>query len=179
MKPYILGIAGYSGSGKTTLIEKMIPCLDEKNLKVMVIKHDVHGINIDSMGKDTYRFSSAGAERVMISSDINGFVEISKKTKTLEEMLQDASGVDIVIIEGYKKADIPKMVMLTEGIAGAEELLADKNLRAVITNNIKYASDMMVKYGLSETRENKTPVFLRDDIHAITSFVINEYRYKG
>lgn len=109
MKPVVLGIAGFSGSGKTTFIENLLPLLKERGLKVMVIKHDVHGFSIDHEGKDTYRFSKAGADSVLISSEQSGFARIDNRYKTLDEMIDQAGDIDLVLVEGYKDADIPKL----------------------------------------------------------------------
>ena len=50
----VIGFSGWSGSGKTTLIEKLIPALHAKGVRVAVIKHDVHGISADETGKENY-----------------------------------------------------------------------------------------------------------------------------
>jgi len=63
------GICGYSGSGKTTLIVELIKRLSLQGLTVGVIKHDVHGLNIDHEGKDSDRFFKAGADVLMRSPD--------------------------------------------------------------------------------------------------------------
>ena len=75
----------------------------------MVIKHDVHGFSIDHEGKDTYRFAKAGADRVMISSEKSGFAQIDEEYRTLDEMMELADDMDLVLVEGYKDADIPKV----------------------------------------------------------------------
>jgi len=41
----ILGISGWSGSGKTTLIEKLIPILNKKGIKVSTMKHGHSGFD--------------------------------------------------------------------------------------------------------------------------------------
>ncbi len=133
MRSFALGIAGYSGGGKTTLIEKLIPVLKSRGIKVAVVKHDAHGFQMDHEGKDTYRFSAAGADRVMISSAVSGFAEIDKSPRSLEEMLRGIDDMDIVIVEGYKGADIPKLYVMTErneyrepdDIAKAEAIITD------------------------------------------------------
>ena len=133
MRSFALGIAGYSGGGKTTLIEKLIPVLKSRGIKVAVVKHDAHGFQMDHEGKDTYRFGAAGADRVMISSAASGFAEIDKSPRSLEEMLRGIDDMDIVIVEGYKGADIPKMYVMTErneyrepdDIAKAEAIITD------------------------------------------------------
>ena len=47
----MLGITGYSGSGKTTLLEKLLPALQQRNLRPAVIKHSHHNAQIDKEGK--------------------------------------------------------------------------------------------------------------------------------
>ena len=58
----VFGVCGWSGSGKTTLIEAVLPKLLARNLKVAVVKHDVHAIDVDRPGKDSDRFFQAGAD---------------------------------------------------------------------------------------------------------------------
>ena len=61
-KPYILGVCGWSDSGKTALIEAVLLRLCKTGLRIAVVKHDVHGLNIDHPGKDSDRFFQAGAD---------------------------------------------------------------------------------------------------------------------
>src|SRR3989337_99557 len=65
----ILGICGYSGSGKTTLIEKILPYLRNKGLAVALVKHDVHGLDVDRPGKDSDRLFRAGADVLLQGSE--------------------------------------------------------------------------------------------------------------
>ena len=64
----VLSIVGKSNAGKTTLIEKMLPCLVRRGIKVGTIKHDVHGFTMDKEGKDSYRHKQAGAHTTIIAS---------------------------------------------------------------------------------------------------------------
>ena len=104
----VIGFSGFSGSGKTTLIEKLIPLLKKKGLKVAVIKHDGHDFEMDREGKDTYRFSKAGADTVLISS-VSKSARLGNQCRSLEEMIKDAHDADIILVEGYKYADIPRI----------------------------------------------------------------------
>ena len=104
----VVGFSGFSGSGKTTLIEKLIPLLKKKGLKVAVIKHDGHDFEMDREGKDTYRFSKAGADTVLISS-VSKSARLGNQSRSLEEMIKDAHDADIILVEGYKYADIPRI----------------------------------------------------------------------
>lgn len=93
-------IIGYSGSGKTTFISKLIKSLKQKGLKVAAVKHDVHGLDIDREGKDSYIFSESGAEVSVVSSPEMAVFKIHKEL-TLDDILSNIKNVDIIIVEGY------------------------------------------------------------------------------
>jgi molybdopterin-guanine dinucleotide biosynthesis protein B len=108
----VFGIAGYSGSGKTTLIEKLIPLLTATGLRVSVIKHAHHGFDLDRPGKDSYRHREAGASEVLMLSGDRWVLmhELRGEPEpTLEEQLAILSPCDLVLIEGYKAAAVPKL----------------------------------------------------------------------
>ncbi len=131
MTPPILCIVGKSGSGKTTFLEKLIPELLSRGYRPAVVKHDVHGFEIDHPGKDTWRLRRAGAWRVAISSPeriaIIGRVE---EEMPLAELARRYLGdVDIVLTEGYKRSPWPKVEVCRaersrELICTPEELVA-------------------------------------------------------
>jgi molybdopterin-guanine dinucleotide biosynthesis protein B len=108
----VFGFAGYSGSGKTTLIEQLIPRFVMRGLEVSLIKHAHHLFDIDRPGKDSYRHREAGAREVLITSDqrwvlmheLRGSPEPS-----LQQQLERFSPCDLVLVEGYKHAAIPKL----------------------------------------------------------------------
>ena len=108
----VIGIAGYSGSGKTTLIEKVIPILVGEGLRVSLVKHAHHEFDLDQPGKDSWRHRHAGCTEVLVSSsrrwalvhELRGAPEA-----TLDEQLKRLSPCDVVIVEGYKAAAIPKL----------------------------------------------------------------------
>ncbi|MBN8443146.1 MAG: molybdopterin-guanine dinucleotide biosynthesis protein B [Thauera sp.] len=108
----VIGMAGWSGSGKTTLVEQLIPHFTARGLRVSVIKHAHHGFDLDKPGKDSYRHREAGAVQVlMLSNDrwvlmheLRGAPE-----PTLDEQLRLLAPCDLVLIEGYKEAAVPKI----------------------------------------------------------------------
>jgi len=109
----VVGFAGYSGSGKTTLVERLIPALKMRGLRVSVVKHAHHKFDIDHPGKDTYRHREAGAFEVVVAS--------SRRLALMREFEQDASlnvhhllaelyeGVDWVLVEGFKQSNLLKV----------------------------------------------------------------------
>jgi molybdopterin-guanine dinucleotide biosynthesis protein B len=108
----VFGVAGWSGSGKTTLIEKLIPQFTARDIRVAVIKHAHHGFDLDRPGKDSYRHREAGAaqvlmlsnERWVLMNELRGAPE-----PTLDEQLQLLAPCDLVLIEGFKSAAVPKV----------------------------------------------------------------------
>ncbi|MCB1938812.1 MAG: molybdopterin-guanine dinucleotide biosynthesis protein B [Rhodocyclaceae bacterium] len=108
----VFGIAGFSGSGKTTLIEKLIPAIRARGLRVSVIKHAHHGFDLDRPGKDSWRHREAGASEVLMLSgqrwvlmhELRGAAE-----PTLAAQLAILSPCDLVLIEGFKAAPVPKV----------------------------------------------------------------------
>jgi len=108
----VFGFAGWSGSGKATLIEKLIPRLAKRGLRVSLIKHAHHTFDVDQPGKDSYRHRHAGASEVLITSsrrwalihELRGAPEPS-----IEEQMKHLSPCDLLIVEGFKHAPIPKL----------------------------------------------------------------------
>jgi molybdopterin-guanine dinucleotide biosynthesis protein B len=108
----IFGFAGWSGSGKTTLIEQVIPRLVLRGVRVSLIKHAHHGFDVDQPGKDSYRHRHAGCTEVLVTSrerwallhELRGGEELS-----LTESLAHLTPCDLVLVEGYKTAPIPKL----------------------------------------------------------------------
>jgi molybdopterin-guanine dinucleotide biosynthesis adapter protein len=109
----VIGFAGFSGSGKTTLVEKLIPELKARGLRVSVVKHAHHKFDIDQPGKDTFRHREAGAFEVVVASDnrLALLREFEKPTelKVHHLIAELYDGVDWVLVEGFKESDLPKI----------------------------------------------------------------------
>jgi molybdopterin-guanine dinucleotide biosynthesis protein B len=107
-----LAFVGFSGSGKTTLVSQVIKELKGKGYRIGVLKHDAHDFQMDVEGKDTYKYSEAGADLVAISSNTKlNILEQLPKPLALDEILQRFSGVDLILIEGYKQSNAPKILV--------------------------------------------------------------------
>jgi molybdopterin-guanine dinucleotide biosynthesis protein B len=106
------GITGFSGSGKTTLLEALIPCFVAHGLKVSLIKHTHHKFDIDQPGKDSWRLREAGCSEVMLLSDQRWVLMHEMRgaePPSLEEQLARFSACDLVLVEGFKHAPLPKL----------------------------------------------------------------------
>ena len=110
-KPYILSfVATCSGAGKTTLIEKLIILLKSKGYRIGTLKHNANKFQLDYEGKASYRFAQAGADQVIISSkDKLGMVRTLHEELELEQIVSMFKNMDIVIIEGYRDSEYPKI----------------------------------------------------------------------
>ncbi len=118
--PAVLAICGWSGSGKTALIEAVLPRLIASGLKVAVVKHDVHGVNVDAPGKDSDRLFRAGAD-VLLAGPGESLVRKHQPGGTdLKTDLETALALlglryDVVLVEGGKRLDLPKVWLLGGG----------------------------------------------------------------
>lgn len=112
-QPYLptVSFIGHSGSGKTTLIEKLIPELTSRGYRVTVAKHVGEEVDIDTPGKDTWRFSHAGAHKVIISMNQRTVVVGARLHQDTLVELQSMAGADsdLLIIEGHKFESGPKI----------------------------------------------------------------------
>jgi molybdopterin-guanine dinucleotide biosynthesis protein B len=108
----VFGFAGWSGSGKTTLIEKLIPRFVKRGLRVSLIKHAHHTFDVDQPGKDSWRHRHAGASEVLVTSS-RRWVLMHELRGTQEPAFEDQvkrlSPCDLLIVEGFKHAPIPKL----------------------------------------------------------------------
>lgn len=157
----VIGIAGWSGSGKTTLLTKAIPRLRARELRVSTLKHAHHAFDVDQPGKDSHTHRVAGATEVLVSSanrwalmhELRGDPE-----PPLAELLRKLSPVDLVIVEGFKRATVAKIEVhraevgkpplypddsMIRGIA-ADVAFPDAGRPVVALNDIDAVVDLML-----------------------------------
>ena len=158
----VIAFAAWSGTGKTTIIEKLIRELKSRSLRLAVIKHDGHKFEIDHEGKDSWRFTQAGADITMISSaEKTAYIE--QGNLSLEQLLGMVHNVDLILVEGYKNKDLPQI-----GIARAE---TGKGFTAEPEHFIALVSDMEL--------ETDIPCFGLNDINAIADFILERTTMKN
>ena len=128
-------IAGWSGSGKTTLVEKLLPVLKKKNLKVGTIKHHHGALDLDKPGKDSWRHRKAGAEKTVIASPgCVGMTMTVDHEPVLDELMPYMTDMDLVIVEGYKKEKRPKVEIFRSAVHENPGFLDDPDLIAVASD---------------------------------------------
>ena len=115
-KPCVLSICGWKNAGKTTLIEKIVTELSKKGYSVGYVKHDGHEFDADVSGTDSYRVQKAGALATAVFSSTQ-YMIVEKHQIDIEDLIQRFSDYDLVLIEGGKDTDLPKIEIVREAIA--------------------------------------------------------------
>jgi molybdopterin-guanine dinucleotide biosynthesis protein B len=156
----IVSVVGSSNTGKTTLLEKVVKELKNRGYKVAVIKHDSHGFDIDRPGKDSWRLTQAGSDVVVLSSaDKMAMIKRPSGEMTLEQLSDMvAGGVDIIITEGYKGADKPKIEVYRSGVSD-KILCCKEELLALVTDR---HIDMDV------------PQFSPDEVNSVVDIIVGK-----
>jgi molybdopterin-guanine dinucleotide biosynthesis protein B len=131
----VVTIIGKSKSGKTTLLEKLIPALRQKGYRVGTVKHHSHsGFEIDQPGKDSWRHARAGSQHVVIAApDKIASYRFTETENSLDEVLAEFRDVDIILVEGYKRAGKPA-IEIVRAERGIELIGSSEQWIAVATD---------------------------------------------
>jgi molybdopterin-guanine dinucleotide biosynthesis protein B len=157
----IIGVAGFKNAGKTTLVEKLVIDLTQRGFRVSTVKHAHHSFDIDHEGRDSFRHRKAGATEVAVVSNSRWAIihELREEAEPrLQEILGKLAPCDLVIVEGYKRDGHDKIEV--RNLALDHPLLAgdDPTIVAIAATGAVAAVPV--------------PVFDRDDVSALTSFII-------
>ena len=131
--PPVIGIAGWKNSGKTTLVVRLVEELTARGFKVATVKHSHHHFKIDDENTDSARHRRAGARQVAIVSGKRWALVSELKEErepTLDEVIGKLAPCDVVIVEGYKRAAIPK-IEVRRREAASQVPLADGDLSVI------------------------------------------------
>ncbi|MGM8364401.1 molybdopterin-guanine dinucleotide biosynthesis protein B [Virgibacillus sp. W0181] len=114
----IFQIVGYKGSGKTTVMMELIRYLSNKQMQVGTIKHHGHGGEPEIVqSTDSYYHSQAGAKLGGVQGETTlQLIFNQSKSMTVDELvrLYSSFSLDVILIEGYKQAAYPKIVLLRQ-----------------------------------------------------------------
>jgi len=157
--PPLLCVVGFSGSGKTTLTVALVAALGRRGLRVGTIKHDVHGFDLDRPGKDSWRHKQAGAGVTVVTSPqrIGMVMDVAHDHQPLE-LLPLMVGMDIVLVEGFKRAPLPKIEVFRPEAGKPAACRGDRHLIAVV-------SDASLDWGV--------PRYAPDDIEGLCDFILS------
>ena len=137
----LIGFAAFSGVGKTTLIKNLLPKLRERGLRVGMIKHAHHALDIDHPGKDSYELRKAGAEQMLVVSrsqvawvrDLHD----GREEPDLQEALNllNPDSLDLVLVEGFKRESFQKIELHRDGFHKPLLYPEDDNIIAFASEN--------------------------------------------
>ncbi|WP_250209582.1 molybdopterin-guanine dinucleotide biosynthesis protein MobB [Morganella morganii] len=164
----LLAVTAYSGTGKTTLLKKLIPQLRESGLRIGLVKHTHHDMDVDTPGKDSYELRKAGAYQTLVVSQ-ERFALMTETPDGAEPDLMQLAGrfdtreLDLILVEGFKGESVPKIALFRDVTDRPYQTLLDKFV-------IAFASD--------KPRQDVTvPQLDINNITAIRDFIVSWLEY--
>ena len=156
----LLGFVAWSGTGKTTLLERLIPRLVARGLRLGVLKHTHHAFDMDQPGKDSHRLRQAGATQVMAASDRRHALirETPEGEPPFEVLLArfDWDRLDLLLVEGFKHHHFPKIELHRRALGRPLLFQGDPDIVALISD---------------EPEATTLPQFRFEDLDAIADFI--------
>lgn len=130
----VISVVGKSGVGKTTALERVIREIKRRGYRVGTVKHDTHGFDVDKPGKDSWRHARAGSDAVVISGPRKmALIRQLDAELPLDDIAQLMGDVDLIITEGYKQGDKPK-IEITRQERGTELLCQPEELIGIMAD---------------------------------------------
>ena len=153
----VYSVVAFSGTGKTTLLEKLVAELKTRGFRVAVIKHDAHDFDIDHEGKDSWRLTRAGADVTIVASG-NKAAIMENRPVPLESLIHGITDVDVILTEGYKGGEWPK-IALKRGATGKPLPLPADDCFAILTD---------------VPEKTTAPCFTLDDVSGLADLIIKQ-----
>lgn len=162
--PPVFGVTGWKNSGKTQLVTALITELSARGFRISTVKHAHHAFDIDHPGTDSHRHREAGAGEVALVSGRRWALmhELREEDEPrFEEILARLSPCDLILVEGYKRENHPKIeARRLDSAKGAALADTDPSVRAIAADH--------------EISDTDLPVFSLDDISGLADFICRE-----
>ncbi len=158
--PPVFIFVGHSGSGKTTLIEKLLPVLTARGLRLATLKHAHHRVALDTAGKDSWRYRQAGAMMsLLVTPDELQLVADAVDRRDPEQLAERFLGeADMVLAEGFSSAPGRKIEILRRECAKPPRCAIEEGLIAMVTDRAEVHPQL--------------PHFALDDIDGLARFLL-------
>ncbi|KHD85250.1 molybdopterin-guanine dinucleotide biosynthesis protein B [Heyndrickxia ginsengihumi] len=145
----ILQIVGYQDSGKTTLMEKLVNMLSDQGFRVGTLKHHGHGgAPMLPAQKDSTRHFEAGSMMAGVEGEGTLSLAIHNNNGWQIDELVDfyrTLPLDILLIEGFKKASYPKLVCLRNDEEDLQLLELSNVVAAFSFNRIEHPRCFLIQ----------------------------------
>jgi molybdopterin-guanine dinucleotide biosynthesis adapter protein len=163
----VYGVIGWKNAGKTSLMERLVAEFSARGLRVSTVKHVHHDVDLDQPGKDTYRHRMAGAQEVVLASANRMALlrEHRGEEPDLPVILARMAPVDLVLVEGYKRDQHPKIEVFRREAGHDLIQPGDPMVRAVATDAALAALSV--------------PVLDLNNTAAIADFILREVGIAG
>lgn len=157
----LLAISAWSGTGKTTLLKLLIPELKSRGIRCGLIKHTHHQLEIDTPGKDSYELRKAGADQVLVASQLRWALMTETPQQDALDLhylasRMDTSMLDLILVEGFKQEEVAKIVLHRSGsgkplplpldqwtIAVASDVNIEPDVACLDLNNVAEVADFI------------------------------------
>jgi molybdopterin-guanine dinucleotide biosynthesis protein B len=155
----LISIVGHSGSGKTTLIEKLVRELTQRGLRVATIKHAHHKVELDTPGKDSWRYTQAGAAMsLLVTQGGVQLVDTLTEQRTPQQLAERFLGeADLVLAEGFSHAPGAKIEVLRRECSSVPRCTLEEGVVALVTDVDEVYPQL--------------PHFALDDVNGIIDFI--------
>ena len=136
MTPPVFIFVGHSNAGKTTFVEKLIPELTRRGRRVATIKHAHHKVELDTEGKDSWRYKRAGAAMSMLvtASALQLVADATERREPRQLAERFLGEADLVLAEGVSHADGPKVEVLRRACGKPPRCAIGDGLVALVTD---------------------------------------------
>ncbi|GIC79013.1 molybdopterin-guanine dinucleotide biosynthesis protein B [Moritella sp. F3] len=164
----LLGFAAFSGTGKTTLITQLLPKLTERGLRIGMVKHSHHDIEMDNPNKDSYKLRKAGACQMVLASP-HRTILFSEQDEPAEPQLitqlkwLNTDELDLVLVEGFRHEAFAKIELHRPSLGKPLLAVDDQHIIAIATDAAIEKKELLDK-GLTYLDLN--------DINVITTFIM-------
>ncbi|MGH6873869.1 MAG: molybdopterin-guanine dinucleotide biosynthesis protein B, partial [Aestuariivirgaceae bacterium] len=142
--------------------------LTQRGHCISTVKHAHHAFDIDQEGRDSWRHRHAGASEVAIVS-ANRWALVHELRGAPEPALQDVvdklAPCDLVLTEGYKWENHPKIEVRNLDLAHPELADKDSTVIAIAANGV--------------IENSPVPVFDRENVKAIADFIVERMGLAG
>lgn len=156
----VIGVAGWKDSGKTLVVERLVTSLTRRGFGVGTVKHVHEALSLQPAAKDSAKHLDAGAEIALALGD--GLMVLGKHAG---EDLETAASrylslCDIIVVEGFKHAEIPKVAV----VSGSDDILGEtENVVAVVYR---------------DARPEAYPAYTADEIEDLVTFLFEKETLK-